>query len=169
MCIDNSDLNKVFPKDCYPLLEISQNVKSLHRFRLKCFLDAYKWYHQILMSKEDEDKTTFYTDHESFYYIKMSFELNNAGTNYQRLVDSIFSKNIGRNIKVYINDMEETFKTLEKVMIKLNPWKWNFGVEEDEFLRYYVTTKGIQPNPTKVDELMEVPSPHTLRDARAER
>lgn len=31
---------------------------------------------------------------------------------------------------------------------------------------YYITKKGIQPNPTKVDEFMEVPSPNTLRDTQ---
>lgn len=109
----------------------------------------------------------------------MSCSLKNAGTTYQRLIDSIFAKQIGRNIKVYVDDMvikspddkklledvEETFKMLEKVKMKLNPRKCTFGVEEDQFLWYYITTKGIQ-SPTKVDELMEVPSPHTLRDAQ---
>ncbi|GKF13524.1 hypothetical protein Tco_0054986, partial [Tanacetum coccineum] len=29
---------------------------------LKCFLDAYKGYHQVQMAEEDEEKTMFYTD-----------------------------------------------------------------------------------------------------------
>lgn len=79
MCIDYSDLNKACPKDCYPLLEIDQKVESLQGFRLKCFLDVYKGYHQILMSKEDEEKTTFYTNHGAFCYTKMPFGLKNVG------------------------------------------------------------------------------------------
>ncbi|XP_023742246.1 uncharacterized protein LOC111890354 [Lactuca sativa] len=105
MCIDFSDLNKACPKDCYPLPEIDQKVESLQGFKLKCFLDAYKGYHQILMSKEDEEKTAFYTDHGTFCYTKMPFRLKNAGATYQRLVDSIFVKQIGRNIEVYMDDM----------------------------------------------------------------
>ena len=66
MCIDYSDLNKACPKDCYPLPEIDQKVESLQGFQWKCFLDAYKGYHQIMMSTDDEDKTTFYTDHGTF-------------------------------------------------------------------------------------------------------
>ena len=31
---------------------------------------------------------------------------------------------------------------------------------------YYVTRQGIQPNPTKVDEIIETPPPSTLRDAQ---
>ena len=63
---------------------------------------------------------------------------------YQRLVHSIFSNQIRRNIEVYVDDMvikspdkeimlrnvEETFNMLEKVKMKLNPAKCTFGVEE---------------------------------------
>ncbi|XP_052627159.1 uncharacterized protein LOC128133680 [Lactuca sativa] len=180
MRIDFSDLNKACPKDCYPLPEIDHKVESLQGFKLKCFLDAYKGYHHILMSKEDEEKTAFYTDHGTFCYTKMPFGLKNAGATYHRLVDSIFAKQIGRNIKVYVDDMvikspneekmmqdiEETFKTLEVAKMKLNPAKCTFGVEEGQFLGYYVTRQGFQPSPTKVDEFIETPTPNSLRDAQ---
>ena len=49
MCIDYSDLNNACPKDCYPLPEIDQKFQLLEGFRLKCFLDVYKGYHQVQM------------------------------------------------------------------------------------------------------------------------
>ncbi|XP_022032903.1 uncharacterized protein LOC110934016 [Helianthus annuus] len=73
MCVDFSDLNNACPKDCYPLPEIDLKIDSLSRFRLKCFLDAYKGYHQIQMALEDEDKTAFITNEGLFCYTKMPF------------------------------------------------------------------------------------------------
>ncbi|XP_071707177.1 uncharacterized protein [Rutidosis leptorrhynchoides] len=61
MCIDFKDLNKVCPKDNYPLPEIDLKVESLHAFPYKYILDAARGYHQIPMAKEDADKTTFHT------------------------------------------------------------------------------------------------------------
>ncbi|GJR52655.1 hypothetical protein Tco_1403176 [Tanacetum coccineum] len=61
MCVDFTDLNKAFPQDCYPLKEIDWKVESLYSYPFKCFLDAYKGYHQIQMAESDEEKTTFYT------------------------------------------------------------------------------------------------------------
>ncbi|GJV87424.1 hypothetical protein Tco_1531362 [Tanacetum coccineum] len=61
MCVDFKDLNKACPKDGYPLSEIDWKVESLCGYPFKCFLDAYKGYHQIRMAKEDEEKTTFIT------------------------------------------------------------------------------------------------------------
>lgn len=68
--------------------------------------------------------------------------------------------------KIVSEDVKETFRILERVKMKLNLGKCTFGVEEGQFLGYYVTIEGIQPNPVKVDELMDVPSSHTLRDAQ---
>lgn len=70
MYINNSDQNKAFPKYWYPLPEIDQKLESLQGFKLKCLLDVYNQYHQILMSKEDEENTTFETDHGAFFYHK---------------------------------------------------------------------------------------------------
>ncbi|GJY72484.1 reverse transcriptase domain-containing protein, partial [Tanacetum coccineum] len=85
MCVDFKDLNKACPKDGYPLPEIDWKVESLCGFPFKCFLDAYKGYHQIKMVKEDEEKTTFITSQGIYCYSKMPFGLRNAGATYQRL------------------------------------------------------------------------------------
>ncbi|GJR11905.1 reverse transcriptase domain-containing protein [Tanacetum coccineum] len=92
MCVDFKDLNKACPKDGYPLPEIDWKVESLCGYPFKCFLDAYKGYHQIKMAKEDEEKTAFITSQGIFCYSKMPFGLKNAGATYQRLVDKAFQK-----------------------------------------------------------------------------
>lgn len=70
------------------------------------------------------------------------------------------------NEEKILQDIEETFKTLEVAKMKLNPSKCTFGVEEGQFLGYYVTRQGVQPSPTKVDEFIEMPTPNSLRDAQ---
>ncbi|GJW04935.1 hypothetical protein Tco_1563791 [Tanacetum coccineum] len=94
MCVDFKDLNKACPKDGYPLPKIDWKVESLCRFPFKCFLNAYKGYHQIQMAKEDEEKTAFITSQGIFCYTKMPFSLRNAGATYQRLVDKAFHKKL---------------------------------------------------------------------------
>ncbi|GJR27407.1 hypothetical protein Tco_1103639 [Tanacetum coccineum] len=56
MCVDFTDLNKACPQDCYPLPEIDWKVESLCGYPFKCFLDAYKGYHQIQMAESDNGK-----------------------------------------------------------------------------------------------------------------
>ncbi|GJW34971.1 reverse transcriptase domain-containing protein, partial [Tanacetum coccineum] len=180
MCVDFKDLNKACPKDGYPLPEIDWKVESLCGFPFKCFLDAYKRYHQIQMAEEDEEKTAFITNQGIFCYKKMPFGLRNAGATYQRLVDKAFHGKIGRNLKVYVDDLviksrtedevvrdiEETFRTLRRINMKLNPNKCTFGVEEGMFFGYQVNTKGIKICPDKVDAVLSLQSPKCLKDVQ---
>nr|KAJ0195274.1 hypothetical protein LSAT_V11C700375530 [Lactuca sativa] len=102
-------------------------------------------------------KTSFHTEQGTFCYVKMSFGLKNVGATYQRLMDNVFSDQPGRNIEVYVDDMviksknenylisdiAETFNTLNKANMKLNPKKYTFWVETGQFLGYVITNKGI--------------------------
>ncbi|GKC80442.1 reverse transcriptase domain-containing protein [Tanacetum coccineum] len=178
MCVDFKDLNKACPKDGYPLLEIDWKVEYLCGYPFKCFLDAYKRYHQIKMAKEDEEKTTFITCQGIFCYSKMPFGLKNVGATYQCLVDKAFQKQIGRNLEVYVDDVvikirteqeiirdiEEIFKTLRQINMKLNPKKCTFGVKEGIFLGYMVKTKGIKVCPNKLESVLSQPSLKCLND-----
>nr|GEU69686.1 reverse transcriptase domain-containing protein [Tanacetum cinerariifolium] len=154
MCVDFTDLNKAYPQDCYPFTEIDWKVESLCGYPFKCFLDAYKGYHQIQLAEADEEKTAFHTGQGVYCYTKMPFGLKNTGATYQRLMDKAFKGQVGRNIKVYVDDLvvkihteaemvrdiEETFSTLRKVNMKLNPKKCSFGLAEGVFLglrRYF--------------------------------
>ncbi|GJS17099.1 reverse transcriptase domain-containing protein [Tanacetum coccineum] len=105
MSVDFTNLNKACPQDCYPLPEIDWKVESLYGYPFKCFLDAYKGYHQIQMAESDEEKTAFHTSHGVYCYTKMPFGLKNAGTTYQRLMDKAFDNQVGRNIEVYVDDL----------------------------------------------------------------
>ncbi|GKC74429.1 reverse transcriptase domain-containing protein [Tanacetum coccineum] len=110
----------------------------------------------------------------------MLFGLRNTGATYQRLVDKAFHKQIDRNLEVYVDDLviksriedeitrdiEETFRTLREINMKLNPKKYIFGVEEGMFLGYKVNTKGLKVCPDKVDAVLSLPSPKCLKDVQ---
>nr|GEY34311.1 reverse transcriptase domain-containing protein [Tanacetum cinerariifolium] len=166
--------------DCYPLPEIDWKVESLCGYPFKCFLDAYKGYHQIQLAEPDEEKTTFHTGQGVYCYTKMPSGLKNADATYHRLMDKAFKSQIGRNIEVYVDDLvvksytkaetmrdiEETFRTLRKVNMKLNLKKCSFGLAEGIFLGYVVTPKGIKPCPDKTTAVLQLPSPRTIKEIK---
>jgi hypothetical protein len=89
MCIDYTSLNKACPKDEYPLPRICQIVDSTASCELLSFLDAYSRYHQISLTVDDEEKTTFITSFGIFCYTKMAFRLKNRGATYQKCVHTV--------------------------------------------------------------------------------
>ena len=84
----------------------------------------------------------------------------------------MFSKQIGRNVKDYVDDMlakskearshlddlQETFNTLRKYRMKLNPAKCVFGVSSGKFLGFMVSQQGIEANPEKVKAILDMAS-----------
>nr|GEV67292.1 reverse transcriptase domain-containing protein [Tanacetum cinerariifolium] len=110
----------------------------------------------------------------------MPFGLKNAGATYQRLMDKAFESQIGQNIDVYVDDLvvksyteaemmrdiEETFRTLRKVNMKLNP-KMLFGLAEGMFLGYVVTPEGIKLCSDKTAAVLQLPSPQTIKEIQS--
>ena len=110
----------------------------------------------------------------------MPFELKNAGATYQRLVNKMFNKQIGRNMEVYMDDMlvkskeklahmdglRETFATFKQYQMKLNPGKCVFGVASGKFLRFMVCQRGIEANPEKVQAIINMASPKTVKEVQ---
>ena len=83
----------------------------------------------------------------------MLFGLKNTGATYQRLMNRMFTHQIGKNVKVYmddmlvkgiweddhLNDLQETFDTLRLYNMKLNPNKCVFGLMTGKFLGVMVS------------------------------
>ena len=153
ICVYFTDLNGACPKDNFLLPRIDQLVDSTVGHKLLTFMDAFFRHNQIQMTEEDQEKTAFIISQRLYCYRVMPFGLKNVGETYQRLVNQMFSKQIGRNVEVYVdgmhvksreeqnhlNDLEETFNTLRQYSMKLNPTKCAFGVSSRKFLGFMVS------------------------------
>ena len=180
MCVDFTDLNKACPKDSFPLPRIDQLVDSTAGHKLLMFMDVFSGNNQIKLTEEYQEKTAFITSQGIYYYKVMPFGLKNAGATYQRLVNKMFSKQIGRNMEVYIDDMltkskeepahlddlKETFVTLKQYQMKLNPSKCVFGVASGKFLGFTVSQRGIEANTEKVQAIINMASPKTVKEVQ---
>src|SRR3954466_4770530 len=84
---------------------------------------------------------------------------------------------IGRNVQVYVDDiviqtysastlhddLRETFATLNKYRIKLNPKKCVFGSLAGKLLGYMVSARGIEANPEKVQAIARMQEPTNIK------
>ncbi|KAL3519122.1 hypothetical protein ACH5RR_021711 [Cinchona calisaya] len=132
------------------------------------------------MAREDEEKISFITDRGTYCYSTMPFGLKNARATYQRLVNKTFKSQIGQNMEVYINDMvvksrtyeetledlRETFETLKSIQMSLNPKKCTFGVPSEKFLRFIVSHQGIEANPEKVQVIINMKTPTSVKEVQ---
>ncbi|KAM1039855.1 hypothetical protein ACFX2C_029204 [Malus domestica] len=144
-------------------------------------MDAYSGYNQIFMNPPDQEHTVFTTDRGLYCYKVMPFGLKNAGATYQRLVNSMFTEQIGKSMKVYVDDMlvkskhanqhitnlSETFTILKRYRMRLNLNKCAFGVGSSKFLGFMISQRGIEANPEKIKAILGMKEPITSKDIQS--
>ena len=178
MCVDFKDLNWACPKDSYALSKIDQLVDVTTGHEMLSFMDVYSGYNQVRMVPEDEENTSFTTNDGTYCYRAMSFGLRNAGATCQRVMNTLFKYQIGKTMKVYVDnilvksklasthvaDLTECFVVLQKNGMSLNPAKCAFGVRGGKFLVFVVIKRGIDANPKKIQALIDMKSLTTVKD-----
>ena len=65
--VDFRNLNKICPKDEFPLPNINLFIDSTAGSSMFSFMDGYSRYNQIRMTAKDAEKTTFKTPIGNFY------------------------------------------------------------------------------------------------------
>ena len=64
----------------------------------------------------------------------------------------------------HVVDLEETFGTLQKYKMKLNPAKCAFGVTSEKFLGFMVSEHGIEANLEKICAIQEMTAPKSIKE-----
>ena len=131
-------------KDHFPLPFIDQLLERISRHPFYYFLDGYSGYFQIVISVEDQEKTTFACPFGIYAYKRMPFGLCNAPATFQRCMLSICNDMVERIMEVYMDDItiyggsfEECLINLETVLhrcirknLVLNLGKFHFMVKQ---------------------------------------
>jgi hypothetical protein len=106
--------------------------------------------------------------------------LKNAGCTFSRMIAIVFHPQLRRNILAYvddivvksvqrrdhISDLVETFANLRAANLRLNPEKCVLGIHKGKVLGCLVSTKGIEANPDKIEALIEIQDPVSVKDVQ---
>ena len=180
VCVDFMDLNKACPKDPFPMPRIDQLVDAITGHPWMSFLDAFQGYHQIPLALEDQEKITFVTPTGNYHYKVMSFGLKNVSSTYQRMMTRMFELQLGKNIKIYVDDMVvkskmvtehlgnlgDIFDVLKRHKLCLNASKCSFGVGSGKFLGCMVTHRGIEVNPDQIKAINDLKPPRNAKEVQ---
>ncbi|RVW29384.1 Transposon Ty3-G Gag-Pol polyprotein [Vitis vinifera] len=182
VCIDYRKLNAVTRKDHFPLPFIDQVLERVSRHPFYCFLDGYSGYFQIEIDLADQEKTTFTCPFGTYAYRRMPFGLCNAPATFQRCMLTIFSDMVERIMEVFMDDItvyggtfEECLVNLEAVLhrciekdLVLNWEKCHFMVRQGIVLGHIISEKGIEVDKAKVEIIVKLPSPTTVKGVRCQ-
>ena len=110
----------------------------------------------------------------------MLFGLKNVGATFQRAMNFAFH-DIKAIVKPYLDDLPAhsrkriqhpyhlrlIFERCRHYKIRLNPHKCVFYVESGRLLGFIVSSRGIQVDPLKVEAIINLPPPHSLKQLQS--
>jgi hypothetical protein len=180
VCVDYRDINKACPKDNFPTPFIDQIVDDCAGSEIFSLMDGFSGYNQINIAPEDQHKTTFICPWGTFTYRKLPFGLKNAGPTFQRAMSYAFH-DIKHIVQPYLDDLpahslhrvdhpthlRAIFVRFRFYHIRLNPHKCVFCVESGRLLGFIVSRHGIQVDPIKVEAILNLPPPSSLRQLQS--
>jgi hypothetical protein len=178
MCGDYRPLNLVTPQDRYPMPIPEELFDSIGDSNIFTIVDLRQGFNQIMLAAKDRKKTAFHGNNKLWEWLVMPFGLKNAPVFFQRVMDQVLE---GVDfLKCYIDDvlvhskgllqhlahLEELFKRLHEVNMKIHPKKCEFAVTSVVYLGHRILPNCIMAHWAKVVAILEMPNPtdvHILR------
>lgn len=174
LCIDYRLVNRKLVADKYPLPRIEDVLDSLGRAKHFSIIDLFSGFHQIPISEESRDITSFSTTEGSFRWTVVPFGLNVSPNSFARMMAIAFSGIPPGTAFMYIDDiivvgcseahhlqnLRRVFETLRKYNLKINPYKCSFFKKEVIFLGHKCSADGISPGNDKLKSIQEYPRPN---------
>ena len=140
------------------------------------FMDGFSGYNQINILPTDQPKIDFICPCGTFAYCKLPFGLKNAGATFQKAMSYTFH-DVKHIVQPYLNDLparslhrannlthlRAIFMRCRHYQIRLSPHKCVFCVETGRLLGFVISKVGIRVDPSKVEAIIKLPPPSTLR------
>ena len=182
LCVDWRGLDAVTIKNGRDPLPLIPNI--LDRLRTsKVFTKIHlrRAYNYLPINPGDEWKTAFHTHVGSFEFLVMQYGLPGAPAAYERFINKVFANVLDKFAVVYLKDIlifstnpeehtdhvHEVLTCLRNYKLHANAKKCKFSVDTAEFLGFVISPSGISMPQSRVDVILEWPTPKTVKQIQS--
>ena len=143
-------------------------------------LDLRAGYHQVRVNPPNIHKIAFRTHNRHYEYLVMLFELCNAPSTFQAVMNSIFWPYLRKSILVFFDDIliysaswsshfehvKQALEVLKQQQFFIKISKCYFGQQELEYLGHIVTCNDVKMDERKVVAIMSWPKPQNITELK---
>lgn len=179
LCIDMRRANQAIQRLNHPLPVFEDFLPKFRNAKLFTTLDIRQAFHQVELSHDCRDITTFVTNWGLFRYTRLLFGVNAAPELFQNLMESILADCV--NVAVFIDDIvifgategehdaavKGVLLVLKRYGILLNDHKCKFKQHEIRFLGHKLSSNGVSPADEKVKSILQFRPPKTKEELRS--
>ena len=173
-------LNEKIRADKFPLPRIDQIVQEFTDVQFFSKIDLTDGYWQIKLRERDRPYTAFHTPEGLYQYRVLPQGLSSSPAIFQRIMSSILEENIGKFVRVYIDDIlifskswkehvkhvEWVLKKLEEAHLVLSKEKCEWGKESIEFLGHRIDKDGVHITEFRTEKMKNYPTPRNAKEVQ---
>lgn len=175
--VDYRKLNEICQISNFPIPHIDDILDGLGGCKFFTTLDIKGAFHQIVLDEASRDFTAFTAGHFQYRWVRMPMGLSEAPLTWQRAINTILAKVIGKGVYIYLDDViiysktsEEHNKTLGYVLetlkkhnLQMKISKCYFYAKKFDFLGFIISEAGISANPQKIETIQNFPVPRNIK------
>ena len=177
---DYRQLNSNTVPDNYPLPRIDDILADCGKGKIWGTIDMTDSFFQTRIHPDDIHKTAVTTPLGAFEWCVMPMGLRNSPAIHQRRVSTVLQKHIGKICHVYLDDIviwsqnidehvqnvRTILQTIQDARLYVNKKKTNLFSYEINFLGHKISHNGIEADPSKVDKILNWPTPKNVKEVQ---
>ncbi|XP_028404164.1 uncharacterized protein K02A2.6-like [Dendronephthya gigantea] len=167
VCIDMRRANEAIVRERHPIPTIEEVLYDLNGATVFSKIDLKWGFHQVELTEDSRDITTFVTHRGLYRYRRLMFGITSAPEKYQKIISDVLAgcngvANIADDLIVYGADLSEHDENLYKVLTRLrekgltvNGDKCQFRLPALTFFGHKLSAKGVAPSEEKVAAVVD--------------
>ncbi|PPR02502.1 hypothetical protein CVT24_001968 [Panaeolus cyanescens] len=178
--VDYRALNANTVPDNYPMPKVADILADCGKGKIWSVIDMTESFFQTRMHPKDIHKTAVSTPIGIYEWLVMPMGFRNSPAIHQRRVNEALRELIGKICHIYLDDIviwsqnaEEheahirlVLEALRKAKLYVNPKKTHLFQSEIKFLGHIISQRGIEADGSKVDKILEWPTPKSASEVR---